>query len=80
MGPLHSLERCTYVPSEMSSRSLHKPYIVAEGHAMKIMHTHNSSRGTKHSTSKSMWCGNFAKIHIDWLPMHLIVEEDYPST
>ena len=35
MGPLH---RDMYVPSEMSSRSLHKPYIVAEGHAMKIMH------------------------------------------
>ena len=27
-----------YVSSEMSSTSLHKPYIVAEGHAMIIMH------------------------------------------
>ena len=49
--------RKMYFPSEMSSRSLHEPYIVAEGHTMKIMYICYRTI----SISKRVWCGNVAK-------------------
>ena len=48
-----------------------------ENHAQLLSHN-NSSWGMKHSTSKRIWCANFAKIHSRSTPhLHLIVKVDY---
>ena len=61
---------------EISSRSLHKPYIIAESRAMEIMHIyyHTIVVGRRNILEDMVW-----EFHnsLTSYNMHLIVEADY---